>query len=126
MSPLLIGLPPHRFPFGVAAFLFMAAATYKHLYNTKRWYRLRHAQLSKHPLCSLCAKLGKVTPATVVDHRKPHRGDEELFFDENNLDSMCKPCHDGAKQQMEKSGTLRGCDLGGVPLDSNHHWNRKA
>ena len=103
MSPLLIGLPPHRFPFGVAAFLFMAAATYKHLYNTKRWYRLRHAQLSKHPLCSLCAKLGKVTPATVVDHRKPHRGDEELFFDENNLDSMCKPCHDGAKQQMEKS-----------------------
>jgi len=104
----------------------MAAATYKHLYNTKRWYRLRHAQLSKHPLCSLCAKLGKVTPATVVDHRKPHRGDEELFFDENNLDSMCKPCHDGAKQQMEKSGTLRGCDLGGVPLDSNHHWNRKA
>lgn len=104
----------------------MGAAQYKHLYNTKRWYRLRYAQLSAHPLCSMCAKLGRVTPATVVDHKKPHRGDEELFFDPDNLDSLCKPCHDGAKQQLEKSGVLRGCDLNGVPLDANHHWHKPA
>lgn len=102
----------------------MAAAPYKHLYNTKRWYRLRHHQLRAHPLCAMCAKLGKVTAATVADHVRPHRGDEALFFDEGNLQSLCKPCHDGAKQQMEKSGTLRGCSLDGVPLDANHHWNR--
>ncbi len=112
--------------FGPAAFLFMAAAPYKHLYNTKRWYRLRHRQLSAHPLCVMCAKLGKVTAATIADHIKAHRGNEELFFDERNLQSLCKPCHDGAKQQLEKSGVLRGCDLSGIPLDENHHWNRSA
>jgi 5-methylcytosine-specific restriction endonuclease McrA len=72
----------------------------------------------------MCTRRGIVTPANVVDHKRPHRGDEELFFDPDNLDSLCKPCHDGAKQEMEKSGTLRGCDLQGVPLDANHHWNR--
>jgi 5-methylcytosine-specific restriction endonuclease McrA len=104
----------------------MASILYKHLYNTKQWWRLRHRQLTEHPLCALCAKLGKVTAATVADHIKPHRGDEQLFFDETNLQSLCKPCHDGAKQQMEKSGTLRGCGLDGVPLDAGHHWNRRT
>ncbi|WP_041742293.1 HNH endonuclease [Collimonas fungivorans] len=102
----------------------MAASPYKHLYNTKRWYRLRHYQLTDTPLCAMCSRLDKVTPATVADHIKPHRGDEVLFFDPKNLQSLCKPCHDGAKQQLEKSGTLRGCDVAGLPLDANHHWNR--
>jgi 5-methylcytosine-specific restriction endonuclease McrA len=107
------------------AFLFMAAGAYKHLYNTKRWYRLRWHQLQEYPLCAYCAKLDRVCAATVADHIKPHRGDEDLFFDERNLQSLCKPCHDGAKQQLEKSGTLRGCDESGLPLDSNHHWNKR-
>ncbi|MES2126666.1 MAG: HNH endonuclease signature motif containing protein [Pseudomonadota bacterium] len=102
----------------------MAAPEHKHLYNTKRWHRLRYYQLLRHPLCAMCAKLARLTAATIADHVVPHRGDEELFFDEQNLQSLCKPCHDGAKQQLEKSGTLRGCDTSGVPLDANHHWNR--
>jgi len=102
----------------------MAAAPYKHLYDRKEWFRLRHRQLSKQPLCAMCAKLGKVTPAKIVDHVKPHRGDEALFVDEDNLQSLCKRCHDGAKQQLEKSGVLRGCDLNGMPLDASHPWNQ--
>jgi 5-methylcytosine-specific restriction protein A len=101
----------------------MASGAYKHLYNTKRWYRMRHYQLTGTPLCEDCAQRGKVAPATVADHKRPHRGDEELFFDEKNLQSLCKPCHDGAKQQFEKSGTVRGCGLDGMPVDGNHHWN---
>jgi 5-methylcytosine-specific restriction protein A len=31
---------------------------------------------------------------TVVDHIKPHKGDEELFYDINNLQPLCKCCHD--------------------------------
>lgn len=104
----------------------MAAGQYKHLYNTKQWYRLRHYQLKDDPLCAMCRKLGKVTPAIIADHVKPHRGDEQLFFDPNNLQSLCKRCHDGAKQQLEKSGTLRGCGVDGLPLDANHHWNRSV
>jgi len=102
----------------------MASINWKHLYNTKRWHRLRWHQLANSPLCVMCEKLGKRTPATVADHKTPHRGDEQLFFDPGNLQSLCKPCHDGAKQQLEKSGTLRGCGVDGLPLDANHHWNR--
>lgn len=104
----------------------MAAAIYKHLYNTKRWYRLRHHQLVKQPLCEDCTSRGKTTAATIADHKRPHRGDEVLFFDPLNLQSLCKPCHDGAKQQFEKSGTVRGCDANGLPLDANHYWNKAA
>lgn len=101
----------------------MAAPEVKRLYGTKRWFQLRHQQLSLHPLCALCEKLGKVKLAKVADHKVPHRGDEKLFFDPANLQSLCKTCHDGAKQQLEKSGTLRGCDVDGMPLDERHHWN---
>lgn len=73
----------------------------------------------------MCAKFGQVRAATVVDHIKPHRGDEDLFHDPANLQSLCKPCHDGAKQQLERSGVVRGCDLSGVPLDANHHWHAR-
>lgn len=102
----------------------MATPAYKLLYGTTRWYRLRWHQLQQQPLCTLCAQLGKLTEAVVVDHMTPHRGNQVLFFDPNNLQSLCKCCHDGTKQQMEKSGVLRGCDSSGLPLDSNHHWNR--
>jgi 5-methylcytosine-specific restriction endonuclease McrA len=85
---------------------------------------LRLAQLAAHPLCCLCAKLGIVRAATVVDHIEPHKGNEELFFAAANLQSMCKPCHDGAKQELERTGRLRGSGLDGVPLDPLHPWNR--
>ena len=36
----------------------------------------------------------KLTPATVVDHIIPHRGDKRLFWDEKNWQPLCKDCHD--------------------------------
>ena len=30
----------------------------------------------------------------VVDHIIPHRGDQKLFWDQNNWQSLCKSCHD--------------------------------
>jgi len=36
----------------------------------------------------------RLTAANVVDHRIPHRGDEELFWDESNWQAMAKECHD--------------------------------
>ena len=41
-----------------------------------------------------CEKRGKLTPATVVDHIVPHRGDRKLFWDEKNWQPLCKRCHD--------------------------------
>lgn len=47
-----------------------------------------------HPLCVQCAKQGKYVRATVVDHIIPHRGDQKLFWDQNNWQALCKSCHD--------------------------------
>ena len=62
-------------------------------YNAE-WRRARKAFLQKHPLCAECGKEGKLTPATVVDHIIPHRGDKRLFWDEHNWQPLCKSCHD--------------------------------
>lgn len=93
------------------------------LYKTRRWHKMRARQLRDNPLCSLHLELGRSEPATIVDHKIPHHGDETLFFDEANLQSMCKPCHDKHKQRQEKSGYMAGGDVAGVPLDRGHHWN---
>ena len=62
-------------------------------YNAK-WRSARKRFLQKHPLCVLCQMEGKLTPATVVDHIAPHRGDMRLFWDETNWQALCKRCHD--------------------------------
>ena len=62
-------------------------------YNAE-WRRARKAFLQKHPLCAECGKAGKLTPATVVDHIIPHRGNKRLFWDEHNWQPLCKDCHD--------------------------------
>lgn len=87
-----------------------------------RWRRYRERFLTENPFCVLCERLGRTTPATVVDHIVPHRGDHHLFWKPENHQALCKPCHDGAKRELEASGTLRGCGVDGVPLDPSHHW----
>jgi 5-methylcytosine-specific restriction protein A len=56
----------------------------------RRWQKLRAAYLATHPLC----ECGCGYAATVVDHRKPHRGDAALMYAWTNLEAMTKPCHD--------------------------------
>lgn len=58
------------------------------------WRKARNRYLKAHPLCEKCRKQGKLVRAAVVDHIVPHRGDERLFWDERNWQSLCKPCHD--------------------------------
>lgn len=61
-----------------------------------RWQRVRRIYLQSHPLCAECMKQNppKYTKATVVDHIVPHRGNEQLFWDQSNWQPLCKPCHD--------------------------------
>lgn len=94
------------------------------LYNTKQWKRLRLEQLRLQPWCTFCLQLNIRTPATVVDHITPHKGDRSLFFDPSNFQSLCKPCHDSAKKRLELSGTLKGGNVLGIPFDVNHHWHQ--
>jgi 5-methylcytosine-specific restriction protein A len=65
-----------------------------HLYSAA-WQRYRRAYLQAHPLCVLCRlRDGTLTPARIVDHVRPHRGDHDRFWDPDNHQAVCKPCHD--------------------------------
>ena len=48
-----------------------------------------------------CGRIEANTSQLVADHRRPHRGDERLFWDDRNLQCLCKPCHDGPKARAE-------------------------
>ena len=85
-------------------------------YNTARWQKLRARQLSIEPLCRYCFELGHTTRATEVDHIKPVASHAELAFEQDNLQSLCKPCHSSVKQREEKTGVKLGCGTDGVPM----------
>lgn len=65
---------------------------------TREWEKARAEFLRLHPCCAFCG-----VDAQVVDHIKPHRGDKALFWDWNNLQALCMPCHDRDKQRLECS-----------------------
>lgn len=81
-------------------------SAWQHLYRTSLWRQLRQRQLTEEPLCRFCLEQETVEPATVVDHIIPHKGNEALFFDAENLSSLCKHCHDSIKQRMELGQTV--------------------
>ena len=60
----------------------------------RAWQKARKQYLDANPLCVMCLKEGRYRKATVVDHIKPHRGDEKLFWDRSNWQALCKQHHD--------------------------------
>lgn len=62
-------------------------------YNS-RWRKESKKFLLEHPLCEKCLEEKHLIRATVVDHIIPHRGDQELFWDKSNWQSLCKRHHD--------------------------------
>lgn len=74
-------------------------------YKTARWQALRWQILVRDLFtCQWpgCGRIEGDTSKLVADHREPHRGDEALFWDADNLWCLCKPCHDSAKQSEER------------------------
>jgi 5-methylcytosine-specific restriction protein A len=61
-----------------------------------RWRTESAAYLVMHPWCQCqdCRSSRRPLRAEVVDHIKPHRGDESLFWDRNNWQALNKRCHD--------------------------------
>lgn len=76
---------------------------------TYRWQKASREFLLEHPLCQCldCDEGRKrITVATVVDHKVPHRGDMVVFWDTSNWQAMAKACHD-RKTQREGSDAPR-------------------
>ena len=74
---------------------------------TYKWQKARLAYLFLHPLCVECSDLGLVVAATVVDHVMPHKGDQVLFWDQSNWQSLCATCHN-RKTATKDSGFAGG------------------
>ena len=72
-----------------------------------KWRTSSKAYLREHPLCEICKRNGKYVQATVVDHIKPHRGDNKLFWDKSNWQSLCKSCHDKKTGKEDSQPTYR-------------------
>jgi len=76
-------------------------------YRTKRWYQLRH-QVFVRDLYK-CQRTGQMCsgkyPAPnspVANHKVPHRGNPDLFWDINNIETVTKAVHDGLIQSEER------------------------
>lgn len=78
-------------------------------YSTARWRALRIRILTRDRFTCQWPGCGLMTGDTsmlVADHKQPHRGGEALFWDEGNLQTLCKPCHDRHKQRAERAGII--------------------
>lgn len=100
------------------------AQSYRWVYKTARWQKLRAVQLSTYPKCATCEKQGKIITATVCDHIEPHRGDMNKIWN-GPFQSLCKSCHDRIKQRFERNGYADTIDQSGWPTDKNHPANKE-
>lgn len=91
-----------------------------------RWQQERKTYLKLNPLCVFCAKDSKVEEANVVDHIIPHKGDEELFWDTDNWQALCKHCHDSTKKVIETRGYSIEVGEDGFPIDPKHPVNGRG
>ncbi|KAA0579000.1 HNH endonuclease [Azospirillum sp. B21] len=76
---------------------------------TKAWEKAAKAFLGR-PQNRLCA-CG--APATRVDHRTPHKGDQRLFWDRSNWQPMCERCHNAKSMGPDRGAWRPGS--GGTP-----------
>lgn len=84
-------------------------ADWRAWYSTKRWRELRIATFRRDGFqCALCYVIEGRSANLVCDHIEPHGGMIELFYDPDNLQTLCKPCHDSIKQRHENARRREG------------------
>ncbi len=84
------------------------------VYQTKRWKQLRISKLYDDPLCELCLSHGVRTPAEDVHHVISFMSTDDkyrrhrLAYDRNNLQSLCRACHQYQHHQVGEESTPWG------------------
>lgn len=81
------------------------AEPWRKWYSTARWARTRQEVFERDDYACQwkgCGRIEADTSRLRCDHIEPHRGDEALFWDRRNLQTLCVPCHDSRKQALEK------------------------
>jgi 5-methylcytosine-specific restriction protein A len=73
-------------------------------YKSKRWQKLRKQKLMLNPLCERCLKKDINIAAYFIHHKEyvtdNNYIDDNIFFNIDNLESLCKKCHN--QEHFEK------------------------
>lgn len=75
-------------------------------YKTARWQKLRMDVLVRDLFtCQMpdCRRIDLRPGQLICDHVEPHHGNEASFW-AGPFQTLCKTCHDGAKQRAERRG----------------------
>lgn len=80
--------------------------TLEQMYKSRRWQHKKRRILRRDKyLCQNCKRYGRHTPATDVHHIQHADERPDLWFDNDNLVSLCRGCHN--KMHPEKGGNHR-------------------
>lgn len=73
---------------------------------TSHWARVSQQHLRQYPLCGMrapdaypdgwrgaCHEQGRITAAECTDHIRPHKGDQNVFWDRRNFQALCANCN---------------------------------
>lgn len=61
----------------------------QHLYNSLRWRKIKEIKLLNNNRCDKCGSFTRLE----VHHIIPPRGNTELFYNLDNLQTLCSKCH---------------------------------
>lgn len=102
-----------------------AAKRYRPWYRTAEWAKIRSKRLRDEPTCRICDRQRAFDPmfrpdpswTLVVDHVKPHKGDERLFFSYENTMTLCTHHHNSTKKAIEARGNIPRTGIDGWPIE---------
>lgn len=79
------------------------SAPWRRWYKTARWQKLRLAIFVRDLFtCRICKRFETNTSLLVCDHVERHMGNEHRFW-AGPFQTLCKSCHDKAKQRAEQA-----------------------
>lgn len=66
-------------------------------YKSKKWQKLRKQKLILDPFCERCLNKNIYSATYFIHHKEyvtdKNYEDDEIFFNIDNLESLCKKCH---------------------------------
>lgn len=75
-------------------------------YKSKRWQKLRQQKLLLNPFCERCLRKGLFNAVNIIHHKEYvtdlNYEDDDVFFNINNLESLCIECHNKEHFEEEK------------------------
>jgi len=77
------------------------------LYESPEWRTLRALHIKRNPLCEKCFERGRITPAVIVDHKVEIK-DGGGRLDADNLQSLCRACHNKKTAQERAKRNQNG------------------